>query len=208
MYKKDHNSRSDLLVQEIISGCIRKDRASQHLLYKEFYSYCVAICKRYSISDFEAADVLNNGFLKIFNNIDKYDSSKPIKAWISKIMVNTAIDHYRSNLRFNSYDDISEYEQSGTEAVVYEQMAYKELLLMVQSLSPSYRVVFNMYAIDGYSHDEIAKTLNISVGSSKSNLFKARQRLQEMIKDMEPLSAKLKVVSDNEQNISKNERRA
>ncbi|NTD99261.1 sigma-70 family RNA polymerase sigma factor [Agrobacterium tumefaciens] len=198
----------DLLVKEIISGCIRKDRASQHLLYKEFYSYCMGICKRYSISDFEAADVLNNGFLKIFNNIDKYDPAKPIKAWISKIIVNTAIDHYRTNLRFTTYDDISEYEHQGTEAIVYEQMAYKELLMLVQSLSPSYRVVFNMYAIDGYTHDEIAKTLNISVGTSKSNLFKARQRLQEMIRDMEPLNAKMKVVSNQEENRINNERRA
>lgn len=195
-------------MKEIISGCIRKDRASQHLLYKEFYSYCMGICKRYSISDFEAADVLNNGFLKIFNNIDKYDPAKPIKAWISKIIVNTAIDHYRTNLRFTTYDDISEYEHQGTEAIVYEQMAYKELLMLVQSLSPSYRVVFNMYAIDGYTHDEIAKTLNISVGTSKSNLFKARQRLQEMIRDMEPLNAKMKVVSNQEENRINNERRA
>ncbi|WP_419132576.1 RNA polymerase sigma factor [Pedobacter sp. N23S346] len=207
MYKVGQNSNSNLLVEEIISGCIRKDRASQHLLYKEFYSYCLGICKRYSISEFEAADVLNKGFLKIFNNIASYDSAKPIKAWIGKIMVNTAIDHYRANLRFTGYDDISEYERNGTEADVYGQMAYKELLLLVQSLSPSYRVVFNMYAIDGYSHDEIAKTLNISVGSSKSNLFKARQRLQDMIRDMETNNIKLKVVSDNEQE-RKNERRA
>ena len=168
----------------------------------------MGICKRYSISDFEAADVLNNGFLKIFNNIDKYDPAKPIKAWISKIIVNTAIDHSRANLRFTTYDDISEYEHQGTEAIVYEQMAYKELLMLVQSLSPSYRVVFNMYAIDGYTHDEIAKTLNISVGTSKSNLFKARQRLQEMIRDMEPLNAKMKVVSNQEENRINNERRA
>ena len=80
--------------------------------------------------------------------------------------------------------------------------------MLVQSLSPGYRIVFNMYAIDGYSHDEIAKALNISVGSSKSNLFKARQRLQEMIRDMEPLNAKMKVISNHEQNITKNERRA
>ncbi|WP_197285512.1 RNA polymerase sigma factor [Pedobacter sp. R20-19] len=208
VYKEDQNNSIDLLVKEIISGCIRKDRASQHLLYKEFYSYCMGICKRYSIGDFEAADVLNNGFLKIFNNIDKYDNAKPIKAWIGKIMVNTAIDHYRANLRFTTYDDISEYEQNGTEAIVYEQMAYKELLMLVQSLSPGYRIVFNMYAIDGYTHEEIAKSLNISVGTSKSNLFKARQRLQEMIRDMEPLNAKMKVISNHEQNISKNERRA
>lgn len=207
MYKEDHSSNLNLLTKEIIDGCIRKDRASQHLLYKEFYSYSLGICKRYSISEFEASDVLNKGFLKIFNNIGLYDATKPIKAWIGKIMVNTAIDHYRANLRFIGHDDISEYEHNGTEAVVYGQMAYKELLLLVQSLSPSYRVVFNMYAIDGYSHDEIAKKLNISVGSSKSNLFKARQKLQDMIRDMETNTIKLKVVSDNEQE-RKNERRA
>jgi len=207
VYKEDHSSNLNLLTKEIIDGCIRKDRASQHLLYKEFYSYSLGICKRYSISEFEASDVLNKGFLKIFNNIGLYDATKPIKAWIGKIMVNTAIDHYRANLRFTGHDDISEYEHNGTEAVVYGQMAYKELLLLVQSLSPSYRVVFNMYAIDGYSHDEIAKKLNISVGSSKSNLFKARQKLQDMIRDMETNTIKLKVVSDNEQE-RKNERRA
>lgn len=207
MYKEEPNSNLDLLTKDIISGCIRKDRASQHLLYKEFYSYSLGICKRYSISEFEAADVLNKGFLKIFNNINKYDTNKPIKAWIGTIMVNTAIDHYRANLRFSGHDDISEYEQNGTEAVVYGQMAYKELLLLVQSLSPGYRVVFNMYAIDGYTHEEIAKTLNISVGTSKSNLFKARQRLQDMIRDMESNSIKLRIVSDNEQE-TKNERRA
>ena len=168
-------------MQRIISGCIKKDRSSQYLLYKEFYSYGLAICRRYALDDEDAADVLNDGFLKIFNNIEKYDPEKPFKAWIGKIITNTAIDHYRANLKFADHEDVSTLEHIGDAAIVYSQLAYKELLALIQGLSPAYRTVFNLYAIDGYSHEEIAELLKISTGTSKSNLFKARQKLQEKL---------------------------
>jgi RNA polymerase sigma factor (sigma-70 family) len=168
-------------VQEIIKGCIEQDRASQYLLYKAFYSYCMAICRRYSLNDYDAADVLNDGFLKVFTHIAKYDSTKPFKSWIGRIITNTAIDHYRMNLKFSDHEDVSMYENIGDTEVVSKDLAYKDLLVLVQSLSPAYRTVFNLYAIDGYSHEEIASLLNISVGTSKSNLFKARQKLQEKV---------------------------
>lgn len=195
-------------MQEIINGCIRKDRSSQYLLYKEFYSYCMGICKRYALNDFDAAEVLNTAFLKVFNHIEKYDPEKPFKAWMGRIMTNAAIDHYRSNLRFADHHDINEYEHIGNSAVVYEQLAYNDLLSLVQTLSPAYRTVFNLYAIDGYSHEEIADLLNISIGTSKSNLFKARQKLQEMLSAHHPIRARLKVVIAKENNISANEKRA
>ena len=141
----------------------------------------MAICRRYAINDFDAADVMNDGFLKVFNNIEKYDPEKPFKAWLGRIITNTAIDHYRSNLKFSDHDDVSTYENVGSGAEVYDQLAYKDLLLLIQGLSPAYRTVFNLYAIDGYSHEEIAELLKISVGTSKSNLFKARQKLQEKL---------------------------
>lgn len=141
----------------------------------------MAICRRYIVNDDVAADVLNDGFMKVFTHIDKYDPSKPFKSWIAKIITNTAIDHYRVNLKFSDYEDVSEYEGVGYDAVVYDQLAYKDLLLLVQNLSPAYRTVFNLYAIDGYSHEEIAEILKISIGTSKSNLFKARQKLQEKL---------------------------
>jgi RNA polymerase sigma factor (sigma-70 family) len=168
-------------VLDIINGCIRKDRSSQYLLYKEFYGYCMAICRRYTLNDFDAAEVINNAFLKVFTHIDRYDSEKPFKAWIGRIITNTAIDHYRANLKFADHEDLSTHENVGTQAPVYEQLAYQDLLGLVQSLSPAYRTVFNLYAIDGYSHEEIAELLKISVGTSKSNLFKARQKLQERL---------------------------
>jgi RNA polymerase sigma factor (sigma-70 family) len=151
------------------------------MLYKEFYSYGMAICRRYSLNDYDAADVLNDGFLKVFTHIEKYDPEKPFKSWIGRIITNTAIDHYRMNLKFSDHDDVDTHENIGNAAVVYDQLAYKDLLALVQSLSPAYRTVFNLYAIDGYSHDEIAELLKISVGTSKSNLFKARQKLQEKL---------------------------
>ncbi len=168
-------------MQEIIKGCINKDRNSQYLLYKEFYSYGMAICRRYGMSDDDAADILNEGFLKIFTNIHKYDPDRPFKSWLGRIITNTAIDHYRLNLKFSDHVDIVDYEQLGSNAVVYDHLAYNDLLKLVQELSPAYRTVFNLFAIDGYSHEEIAEMLNISVGTSKSNLFKARQKLQDKL---------------------------
>lgn len=168
-------------MQEIIEGCIRKDRTSQYLLYKEFYSYGMAICRRYALNDDDAADVLNNGFMKVFTHIEKYDPEKPFKAWLGKIITNTAIDQYRKSLKFSDHDDLTDHEDIGGPAQVYEQMAYKDLLVLVQGLPPAYRTVFNLFAIDGYSHEEISELLNISVGTSKSNLFKARQKLQERL---------------------------
>lgn len=141
----------------------------------------MAVCRRYAMCDDDAADILNEGFLKVFTHIEKYDPSKPFKTWLARIMTNTAIDHYRMNLKFSDHDDVSSYEHIGNAAVIYDQLAYKDLLELVQQLSPAYRTVFNLFAIDGYSHDEIAELLKISIGTSKSNLFKARQKLQEKL---------------------------
>ena len=193
-------------MQEIIKGCINKERSSQYLLYKEFYSYGMAICRRYVMTEVEAAEVLNNSFLKVFTHIDRYDANKPFKAWIARIITNTAIDHYRMNLKFSDHDDINTYTHLGKGAIVYEQLAYKDLLELVRGVSPSYRTVFNLYAIDGYTHEEIAALLNISVGTSKSNLFKARQKLQEKLAAEE--KDQNKVVGINEKYISTDERRA
>lgn len=195
-------------MQEIIKGCIRKDRSSQYLLYKELYGYCMGICKRYAVNDADAAEVMNNAFLKVFNHIEKYDASKPFKPWLAKIMANTAIDHYRTKLKFSDHDDISEHTHIGQGAAIYDQLAYDDLLNLIQTLSPAYRIVFNMYAIDGYSHEEIAEILKISIGTSKSNLFRARQKLQEMLAANDQIITRLKIETGEDKNISVNERRA
>lgn len=190
-------------MQAIINGCIRKDRSSQSLLYKEFYGYGMGICRRYALNEFDAGDVLNDGFLKVFTHIDKYETSKPFKTWFAKIITNTAIDKYRLNLKFSNHDDINSHEHLGQEAPIHADLAYKDLLQLILGLSPAYRVVFNLYAIDGFSHEEIAEMLNISVGTSKSNLFKARQKLQERLMAYERKAAQL--VKAPVQQINKHE---
>lgn len=188
-------------MQTIINGCIRKDRTSQYALYREFYSYGIAICRRYVVNEEIVADILNDGFLKVFTHIDKYDPGQPFKAWLGRIITNTAIDHYRANLRFADHDDVTEHETVGHATTIYDQLAYKDLLSLIHRLSPAYRTVFNLYAIDGYSHEEIASLLQISVGTSKSNLFKARQKLQEKL--IAP-GAKIPVADLNKLNVEDN----
>ena len=152
-------------------------------MFKHFYSFVMGICRRYAHHSDEASDILNESFLKVFNHIAHYDTSKPFKTWMGKIVTNTAIDYYRASLKFTQHDEIEAYEHLSDGETVYGELAYHDLLVMIQSLSPAYRTVFNLYAIDGYSHQEIAELLGISVNTSKSNLHKARKKLQELLLD-------------------------
>ncbi len=174
-------------LHRLIRGCIDQDRRSQKLLYKAFYGLAMSICLRYTANKYEAAEVMNMAFYKVLTNINAYDSSRSFKAWLGRILTNTAIDYYRSNLKAAYTEDIETAEHVTDTYVPYNNLGYNELLAMVQQLPQSYRTVFNLFAIDGYSHEEIAEMLNISEGTSKSNLFKARQKLKQMITDAETL---------------------
>lgn len=172
----------DAELQQIITGCLNQGRKEQKLLYKAFYGYAMSICLRYAGNRYEAAEIMNQGFFKIFKNLQKYDSGKPFKAWVGRIMMNTAIDYYRSNLKMAYTDDIEYAEQIADEDLADKKLKYDDLLNMVQQLPQAYRTVFNLYAIEGYTHEEIGNLLGISAGTSKSNLFKARDKLRIMIK--------------------------
>ncbi len=176
------NRDSEEIIQKYIQGCVRNERDSQKALYKHFYSFAMGICLRYAHDRLDAAGILNDGFFKAFKNIAKYENSKAFMPWLGRIITNTAIDYYRANLKFADHVDIQEHENIAQVSSVYDKLAYNDLLALVQALSPAYRTVFNLFAIDGYNHEEIAEMLGISIGTSKSNLFKARQKLQEMLK--------------------------
>lgn len=175
-----HNS--EYVLETYINSCIRNEREGQKALYKHFYGFAMGICLRYANNRLDAAGILNDGFFKVFKNIEKYEKGKPFKAWLGRIITNTAIDYYRANLKFAEHIDISGYDEVAQEQSVYAKLAYEDLLSLIQKLSPAYRTVFNLFAIDGHSHEEISEMLSISVGTSKSNLFKARQKLQDMLK--------------------------
>ncbi|MGY3214864.1 RNA polymerase sigma factor [Mucilaginibacter sp. HD30] len=176
---------SDEELHHLIQGCVKQDSKSQKLLYKAFYGFSMAICLRYAANKYEAAEVMNQGFYKIFTKIEGYNSSRPFKAWLSRIMMNTAIDYYRSNLKMAYAQELDAAEHIGEVSVADNNLNYNDLLTMIQQLPQSYRTVFNLFAIDGYSHEEIAEMLNITTGTSKSNLFKARQKLKQMIMSAE-----------------------
>jgi len=168
-------------LHQLIRGCTKQDRKCQKMLYKAFYGFSMAICLRYAGDREKAAEVMNQGFFKVFTNMDKYDREKPFKAWLGKIMMNVSIDYYRANLKMAYSDDLEKAEHISNGDLSDKNLNYEDLLAMVQQLPQAYRTVFNLFAIDGYSHEEIAEMLNINIGTSKSNLFKARQKLKQMI---------------------------
>jgi RNA polymerase sigma-70 factor (ECF subfamily) len=172
-------------LHQLIGGCIRKDRGSQKMLYKVFYGFSMGICLRYANNREEAAEVMNQGFFKVFTRINTYDTTRPFKAWLGKIMTNVSIDYYRANLKMAYAEDLDKAENVTDGELPDRKLNYDDLLAMIQRLPNAYRTVFNLYAIEGYTHEEIGEMLDISSGTSKSNLHKARQKLKQMILEAE-----------------------
>lgn len=169
-------------LQHLIDGCKKQDRQSQKLLYQRLYGFAMKICLRCANNRYEASEVMNEGFFKAFTNIEKYDNNWPFKAWLKKIMYNASIDYYRANIKWTQMDALEKADDYHlNESAVVQKLEYEDLLSYVQRLPPAYRIVFSLYAIDGYSHDEIAQIMGISAGTSRSNLHKARQKLQQML---------------------------
>lgn len=172
---------SDYHEDEIIQGCLNGGRKYQKLLYERYYGSMMVVCMRYTNDREEARDVLHEGFMKVFKNLTKYSEGTNLGAWIRRIMINTAIDHYRKSSKRPNLVEINNAIHETDVQDVVSDMSADEILGMVQKLSPAYRTVFNLYVIEGHSHKEVGKLLGISEGTSKSNLAKARAKLQQMI---------------------------
>ncbi len=167
-------------ISVLIDGCVKHDRKSQQLLYRQFYAYGMSICIRYTRNEQTAMEVLNDAFMKVFTAIEKFDRKRSFKSWFRRILINTSINAIRKEAVHQHQLDVNEVEiRSGYNQD--QELSHRELIQIIQRLSPAYRSVFNLYVIDGYKHDEIAAMLDISVGTSKSNLAKARMRLKEIL---------------------------
>ena len=185
-------SRLELL-QTILNGCILNNHRDQKIFYERFYGYCLKIVFRYIYRYDKAVDVVNDGFVKIFRNLDRFNSNPDespevmLMGWMRTVMIHTAIDHLRKNNFLSEIGGLpdSVWEQEDRASGSDQGVLYKELIKEVRRLPTSYRLVFNMFVIDGFSHQEIAEKLGISVGTSKSNLSKARALLQKIIKNNE-----------------------
>lgn len=168
--------------EELLLACLKGDRKSQEMLYRQFYGFAMSVCLRYTQTKDEAVEVVNDGFLKVFTKGEQYNPKYPFKVWLRRIMVNTALDFYRSQQKHYNHQNIEEaYEVSSDDSNAIGQMTYDELIGLVQKLPPAYKVVFSLYVIDGFNHEEISTKLGISVGTSKSNLSRARESLRQML---------------------------
>jgi RNA polymerase sigma-70 factor (ECF subfamily) len=167
--------------EELINGCIKGDRLMQKMLYERFCKRMLAICLRYSKAQQEAEDILQESFIKIFDHIKTFRRECPLEQWIKRIVINTALKHNRSKLYMYPALDIEDLERPVEENIVLADFHYNELLAMIQQLAPRYQVVFNLYAIEGFQHKEIASMLGITEGTSKSQFARARVLLQQMI---------------------------
>jgi RNA polymerase sigma factor (sigma-70 family) len=185
-----------------VGECALNKRQSQKVMYNSFYGYAMAICDRYTGNQEDAVEILNDGFLKIFREIHHYqpayaDVVSSFKGWLRKIMVYTAIDHFRKNQKHKVVTELDSvvYQVEAVNEDAVDKLSHDEIIRAIQELSPGYRTVFNLFIIEGLSHEEIANKLGISTGTSKSNLSKARRQMQKILfRYFQPEAAKKNAV--------------
>lgn len=176
-------------ITALIHGCRQNDRNSQKELYYLLRGFAMKICYRYSNAQEESEEIVNEGFVKLFKNIHHFDENRQedtllsLKGWFKRILVNTCIDHYRKahasvngHVLSHESESIPDHGETGIDV-----LSYKEIIEAIRLLSPGYRAVFNLFVIEGLSHEEISQKLGISVGASKSNLSKARDNLRKLL---------------------------
>lgn len=178
------NEASNQIISEsdLIEGCIRGDRRMQEELYKRYAPKMYGVCLRYASNAAEAEDILQEGFVKVFKKIGSFRQEGSFEGWVRRIFVNTAIEHYRKKIHLQPITDYEENSIEGKYISVLDTLAEKDIIELVQQLSPGYRTVFNMYVVEGYSHKQIAEALGISEGTSKSQLSRAKQILQDLVR--------------------------
>ncbi|MEO7766137.1 MAG: RNA polymerase sigma factor [Ferruginibacter sp.] len=177
----------------IIKGCIEREYKYQRIIYNQYRGYALKIVFRYIYRYDKAVDVVNDGFVKLFNNFEKFeltcdaDNEKKLMGWFKRILVNTSIDELRRGSMLPEIGGIPEHvwEIKDNSQDADQLLLYKDLIILIKELPPAYRVVFNLYVIDGYTHSEIADMIKISIGTSKSSLSRARVLLQKSINKME-----------------------
>lgn len=176
-------------ISALLNGCRQNDRNSQKELYYLLRGFAMKICYRYSNAREESEEIMNEAFVKLFKNVHQFDENRQddtllaLKGWFKRILINTCIDHYRKmNASVNGHvlnhesESIPDHSETGIDI-----LSYKEIIEAARLLSPGYRAVFNLFVIEGLSHEEIASALGISVGASKSNLSKARDNLRKLL---------------------------
>ena len=170
-----------MALPEILDGCRNQKPSAQKQLFEAYYSFGINICMRYADNREEAEEMFDDGFMRLLNKISYYDPDQPFDAWFRTVIIRSAIDHYRRNKSSVAFTDIEEAYNIGYDEGLFERLSAEEILSVVQLLPPSYRTAFSLHVVDGYTHPEIAQMLGINEGTSRSNLAKARIKLQELL---------------------------
>ncbi len=167
--------------KELIKACMREDRQSQQLLFQRYAGKMLGVCMRYARNRQEAEDILQDGFIKVFDNMHRFRFEGSFEGWIRRIMINTALKSFKKKSFKNEQIGLENYQEDSCEPDIYSQLSEQELLKIIGELPDGYRVVFNLYVIEGYSHKEIGELLGIQESTSRSQLTKARKLLQQKI---------------------------
>ncbi len=173
--------RPGVAEEDIIQHCKTGSLKHQEMLYKLFYGYAMGISLRYSLNRDDALEVTNDAFIKVFNNIKSYDNNKSFKAWLRTVIINTAIDRRRKDLKHQQLSNLEDAASISHQATAIENLNAQDILNIMGQLPPVQVTVFNLYEIDGYSHDEIAQMLSLSASSSRVYLTRAKERLRSII---------------------------
>lgn len=178
---------------QTIKGCVQGDLNCQRIIYETFYGKMMAVALRYTSDEDEAKDVLQDGFIKVFQKMSHYNDTGSFEGWVRRIVVNTAIDHFRKNKSSLSHIDVEDIGDDLIEADnVHDDFPKIEvgtIIKEIQALSPGYRAVLNLYLFEGYTHKEIAKSLGITEGTSKSNYAKGKLKLRKQLEKYIPKEA-------------------
>ncbi|MEZ5069835.1 MAG: sigma-70 family RNA polymerase sigma factor [Bacteroidales bacterium] len=171
-------------LEEILRGCKKGHAESQEALYRRFAPAMYGLCLQYASGEEDAQDILQDGFVKVYQKLGQVRNPAAFPGWIRRVMINTALERYRSQVVLDRVDENREADREVEDGGAYEDLTCQELVALIQELSPKYRMVFNLYALEGYNHAEIAEALGISEGTSKSNLSRARSILQKRVKNL------------------------
>jgi RNA polymerase sigma factor (sigma-70 family) len=174
-------------IQEILEGCRKGKPRYQEALYNLFGRKMMGICMRYADTRFEAEDIFHEAFVKVFQKIEQYNGGS-FEGWMKRIFVNTAINNFHKNKKHYHHQEFETYNEPALDDDTISHMSNEELLQLINKLPDGYRMVFNLYVIEGYSHQEIASLLQISEGTSKSQLSKAKQVLKKKLLQLNPTS--------------------
>lgn len=177
-----YSCRPDSPDADLIQGCLKGHRLAQQYLYERYAGQMMGICLRYAGCRDEAMEMLNAAFFNVFQRIGQYEARGPLKAWIAKVVIYACIDWVRKQAKYRKVMDYESTEDAPVSNEAIQRLAVEELLEKIQQLPPATRMVFVMYAIEGYKHGEIADKLNISEGTSKWHLSTARKHLQKLLK--------------------------